>query len=163
MLSRSHNNPILTAGDLSCKAFYILNPGAVKFNGEYLLLVDVFHVEGGIIFWLARSNNGYDFKFDPQPVKWPKSFDWWEENGVYDPRITKFGDDYLIMYGSHTTPWARGWESLKPATLSISSGFQLARRSTIATGCCFRKRSTADIAVWTVRSAAGKVLLATCG
>jgi len=101
MFVRNPNNPILTVNDLPCKAFYILNPGAIKHNGEYLLLVDVFHVEGGIIFWLARSKNGYDFQFDPEPVKWPKSFDWWQENGVYDPRITKFGDEYLIMYGSH--------------------------------------------------------------
>ena len=25
----------------------------------------------------------------------------WVENGVYDPRITKLGDDYFIFYGSH--------------------------------------------------------------
>ena len=98
---RHEKNPILTAEYLPCRAFYILNPGAVKFNGEYLMLVDVFHVEGGIIFWIARSKNGYDFKFDPEPVKWPESFSWWKENGVYDPRITQIGEDYYVMYGSH--------------------------------------------------------------
>lgn len=101
MFIRYPKNPILTAGDLPCKAFYVLNPGAVKYRDEYLLLVDVFHVEGGILFWLARSRNGYDFTFDPAPVSWPASYPWWEENGVYDPRITRFGDDYFIMYGSH--------------------------------------------------------------
>ncbi len=101
MFVRHQANPILTVGDLPCKAFYILNPGAIKCNGEYLLLVDVFHREGGIIFWLARSSNGVDFKFDPAPVNWPDSFDWWKENGIYDPRITKIGDEYIIMYGSH--------------------------------------------------------------
>ena len=101
MMSRYGKNPILTVEDLPSKAFYILNPGAIKFRNEYLLLVDVFHIEGSIIFWLARSRDGYNFKFDPRPVDWPESFDWWEENGVYDPRITQFGNDYLIMYGSH--------------------------------------------------------------
>lgn len=101
MFKRFEGNPVLTAGDLPCKAFYILNPGAIKFGGEYLLLVDVFHVEGGIIFWLARSSNGHDFKFDPAPVKWPRSYDWWEENGAYDPRITRIGEEYFIMYGSY--------------------------------------------------------------
>ena len=101
MFKRHKNNPILTVNDLPCKAYYILNPGAIKFNNEYILMVDVFHTEGGIIFWLARSQNGVDFTFDPKPVDWPESFDWWKENGVYDPRITKIDDEYIIMYGSH--------------------------------------------------------------
>lgn len=99
---RCVNNPILTADDLPYNAgYYILNPGAVRFGDETLLLVDVFHREGGIIFWLARSRDGVHFKFDPDPVAWPSSFDDWEENGVYDPRITKIGDEYIIMYGGH--------------------------------------------------------------
>ncbi len=99
---RYQGNPILTAGDIPQQAgYYILNPGAVKVNGEYLLLVDVFHREGGIILWAARSRDGYHFAFDPEPLKWPESFDYWEENGVYDPRITKIEDDYLIVFGSH--------------------------------------------------------------
>jgi len=101
MLKRYENNPILTAADLPRKAFYILNPGAIKFRDEYLLLVDVFHIEGGIVFQIARSRNGYDFKFDPTPVAWPDSYPDWEENGVYDPRITRIDDEYFIMYGSH--------------------------------------------------------------
>jgi predicted GH43/DUF377 family glycosyl hydrolase len=101
MFKRYKKNPILTAKDLPIKAFYVLNPGAVKFGDEYLILADVFHPEGGIIFWLARSKNGYDFTFDPEPVSWPKSFDYWPEHGVYDPRISQIGDKYYIMYGSH--------------------------------------------------------------
>ena len=99
---RYEKNPILTVRNLPEKAgYFILNPGAVKFNGEYLLLVDVFHNEGGILFWIARSRDGYHFKFDPAPVDWPKPPDYWEENGVYDPRITQIGDDWFIAYGSH--------------------------------------------------------------
>lgn len=99
---RYEKNPILTVRNLPEKAgYFILNPGAVKFNGEYLLLVDVFHNEGGILFWIARSRDGYHFKFDPAPVDWPKPPDYWVENGVYDPRITQIGDDWFIAYGSH--------------------------------------------------------------
>ncbi|MBR2508238.1 MAG: glycoside hydrolase family 130 protein [Lentisphaeria bacterium] len=104
LLKRYEKNPILTVDDLPPGVgFYILNPGAVKYNGEYLLLVDVFHREGGIILWIARSKNGYDFKFDPAPVDWPKmpEFYCWQEHGCYDPRITKMGDEYFIFYGSH--------------------------------------------------------------
>ena len=105
LMKRYEGNPVLTIDDLPVKGlgYYILNPGVVKFNGEYLLLVDVFHREGSIIFWIARSKDGYHFKFDPEPVDWPEmpADTGWIENGVYDPRITQFGDDYFIFYGSH--------------------------------------------------------------
>lgn len=102
VFKRYSQNPILTPADLPLNAgYYVFNPGAVKIDGEYILLVDVFHMEGSICFWLARSRNGYDFKFDPQPVKWPEPPSWWPENGCYDPRITQIGDDFFIMYGSH--------------------------------------------------------------
>jgi len=104
LMQRYEGNPILTVDDLPQGiAYYILNPGAVKFRGEYLLLVDVFHRENSIIFWIARSKDGYHFKFDPKPVNWPKApeSEGWEEFGVYDPRITRIGDEYIIMYGSH--------------------------------------------------------------
>ena len=69
---RYDKNPILTAADLPGEVgYYILNPGAVKFQDEYLLLTGVFHREGSIIFWLARSRDGYDFRFDPAPVSMP--------------------------------------------------------------------------------------------
>lgn len=104
LMKRYEGNPILTVDDLPQGiAYYILNPGAVKFQGEYLLLVDVFHRENSIIFWIARSKDGYHFKFDPEPVKWPKvpESTGWVEHGAYDPRVTKIGDEYFIMYGSN--------------------------------------------------------------
>ena len=38
-MKRYEGNPVLTIDDLPVKGlgYYILNPGAVKFNGEYLL------------------------------------------------------------------------------------------------------------------------------
>ena len=105
LMKRYEGNPVLTIDDLPVKGvgYYVFNPGAIKFNGEYLLLVDVFHREGSIIFWIARSKDGYNFKFDPEPVDWPEmpADTGWVENGVYDPRITKFGDNYYIFYGSN--------------------------------------------------------------
>ena len=99
--TRYAKNPILTIADVPEEAgYYILNPGAVKFGDEYLLLTGVFHREGSIVFWLARSRNGYDFRFDPEPVSMPECGDEWVENGVYDPRITQIGEDYFIVYNS---------------------------------------------------------------
>ena len=99
---RHPENPILTVKDLPEDAgYFLLNPGAVKFNGTYLLLIDVFHKEGGIVFWIARSQDGIHFQFDPAPPVWPACEDVWEENGCYDPRITEIDGEFIIMYGSH--------------------------------------------------------------
>ena len=69
---RHPENPVLTVKDLpEGVGYFLLNPGAVKFNGEYLLIVDVFHVEGGIVFWIARSKDGIHFTFDPSPLQMP--------------------------------------------------------------------------------------------
>lgn len=98
---RCEKNPILTIADLPDNVgYYILNPGAVKFKDEYILMAGVFHREGSIVFWIARSRDGYNFKFDPQPVRMPECGDGWIENGVYDPRITQIGEDYFIVYNS---------------------------------------------------------------
>ena len=99
---RYDKNPILTIADVPGETgYYILNPGAVKFKDEYLLLAGVFHREGSIIFWIARSRNGYEFRFDSEPVRMPEyEDDGWVENGVYDPRITQMGEDYFIVYNS---------------------------------------------------------------
>lgn len=99
---RHPENPVLTIKDLPEDAgYFLLNPGAVKFNGTYLLLVDVFHKEGGIVFWIARSRDGIHFTFDPSPLQMPACEDGWEENGCYDPRITEIDGEFIIMYGSH--------------------------------------------------------------
>ena len=41
LMKRYEGNPVLTIDDLPVKGlgYYILNPGAVKFNGEYLLFL----------------------------------------------------------------------------------------------------------------------------
>ena len=92
---RYEKNPILTVRNLPEKAgYFILNPGAVKFNGEYLLLVDVFHNEGGILFWIARSRDGYHFKFDPAPVDWLSA-----ERATNQIFFTVGNLDYLIKGG----------------------------------------------------------------
>ena len=103
---RYDQNPILTAEDVPGQAaYFILNPGAVKFNGEYLLIADVFHTEGGIVFWIARSEDGIHFTFDPEPLKMPPCADGWIEHGVYDPRITRIEDTYYLVYNSHNNKY----------------------------------------------------------
>jgi predicted GH43/DUF377 family glycosyl hydrolase len=97
---RSESNPVVSPRAMPGDIMYVLNPGAIRHNGETILMMDAATAAGPIIFWLARSRDGIDFTVDPEPVQWPKFKPGYTETCVYDPRITKFGDEYLIMYAS---------------------------------------------------------------
>lgn len=93
-------NPILTPNDFPDGVMAILNPGAIYHNGEYILLIDAITTALPIVFWIARSKDGVHFKVDPEPVNWPKTDHSHPECCVYDPRITKIDDEFIIMYAS---------------------------------------------------------------
>lgn len=97
---KNFNNPILTPDDFPEEIMYVLNPGAIKFNNEYILMVDAATLQTPIIFWLARSKDGVNFVIDQNPIDWPGFSDGTAERCVYDPRITKIDDEYIIMYAS---------------------------------------------------------------
>lgn len=92
-------NPVLTPEQFPDDIMYVFNPGAVKFNGEYLLMVDAATAATPIVFWLARSRDGVHFTIDPEPVEWPVPAAG-PENCVYDPRITLIDGEYILMYAS---------------------------------------------------------------
>jgi beta-1,4-mannooligosaccharide/beta-1,4-mannosyl-N-acetylglucosamine phosphorylase len=100
VFNKFNGNPILTADDFPDGIMYVLNPGAVYHNGEYILLVDAVTTALPIVLWIARSKDGINFKVDPEPVNWPESDSSHPECCVYDPRITKIDDEYIIMYAS---------------------------------------------------------------
>ena len=62
-------NPVVTPEMFPDDIMYVFNPGAVKVNGEYLLLVDAATAATPIVFWLARSRDGVHFTIDPEPVE----------------------------------------------------------------------------------------------
>lgn len=94
-------NPVVSATDMPGDVMYVLNPGAVKHNGEYLLMMDAATLSTPIVFWLARSSDGVHFTPDSEPVRnWPRWSETQVENCVYDPRITRINDEYVIMYAS---------------------------------------------------------------
>lgn len=93
-------NPILRASDLSEGIIYVLNPGAIKYNDEYILMLDAVTLEIPIVFWLARSLDGVNFTPDSEPISWPRWSNDIEETCVYDPRITYIEGEYIIMYAS---------------------------------------------------------------
>lgn len=99
------NNPVITIEDLDFRANSIFNPGAIKFNNEYLLLCRVELPVGRSSFVLARSNDGKMFKVDDSPCLNPEDHgeyndltDW----GIEDPRIIYFENRYLITYTGYS-------------------------------------------------------------
>jgi len=98
-------NPILTKKDVPFNVNSIFNPGAVKFNGEYVLLCRVEMPNGRSSFALARSRDGEKFVVDAKPCLTPEShgeYFKYAEWGVEDARIIKFEDRYLITYTGYS-------------------------------------------------------------
>ncbi|MCB9249422.1 MAG: hypothetical protein H6613_13185 [Ignavibacteriales bacterium] len=60
-IERYLNNPILTIKDVPFRVNSIFNPGAVKFNNEYLLISRLEMPNGRSSFALATSSDGYKF------------------------------------------------------------------------------------------------------
>lgn len=100
LLKKYENNPIMTPSMLPIEALYTFNPGAIYHNGEYILMMDVTTLDDIHRLWIARSKDGYNFTPDQQPVKMPPVDPFHPEMNTYDPRITKIGDDYIILYAS---------------------------------------------------------------
>ncbi len=96
-------NPVMTAADMPADIMYVLNPGAIKYNGEYIMIMDAATLSTPIIFWIARSRDGKKFTPDPTAINWPRWSDEKVEDCIYDPRITRMGDEYILMYASHVS------------------------------------------------------------
>lgn len=100
ILKKYEGNPVMSPDRMPKDVLYTFNPGAVKHNGEYILLMDVTTLDDIHRLWIARSRDGYHFEPDPEPVNWPEPDPIHPETCVYDPRITKIGDEYIILYAS---------------------------------------------------------------
>lgn len=71
-----------------------MNPGAIKWNGKYILLVRVEGWDRKSFFAVAESPNGVDnFRFWYLPVMLPDIDP--EETNVYDMRLTAHEDGYI--------------------------------------------------------------------
>ena len=100
VLTKYENNPVMCPAKMPIDVLYTFNPGAIYHNGEYILMMDVTTLDDIHRLWIARSKDGYDFVPDPEPVKMPPVDPFHPEMNTYDPRITKFGDEYIIIYAS---------------------------------------------------------------
>jgi predicted GH43/DUF377 family glycosyl hydrolase len=104
VVNRYEGNPLLTIEDIPFPCNTVFNAAAVKYNGEYILLLRVEDLTGRSIFALARSQDGYNFTVEPEPVMTPcreeGCFKEYEKKGIEDPRITLLEGVFYIVYSA---------------------------------------------------------------
>lgn len=100
LLTKYENNPVHSPVKMPVEVLYTFNPGVVKHNGEYVMIMDATGLDDIHRLWLARSTDGYDFIPEDHPLNMPPVDPFHPEVYTYDPRITKIGDEYFIMYAS---------------------------------------------------------------
>jgi beta-1,4-mannooligosaccharide/beta-1,4-mannosyl-N-acetylglucosamine phosphorylase len=110
MLKRNSKNPILTRADIPdilphiADVSSVFNPGAIKFNSSYILLLRVQNRGRETFILKAESKNGVDFKVDNKVVEF-KGIEKIKEKifHIYDARITWIEDKYYIMFAMDLT------------------------------------------------------------
>jgi len=102
LFQRSPYNPLIDRTHLPVPASSVLNPGAVEFKGEILLLIRIEDEAGFSNIHVARSKNGVtDWKIDAVPLLEHGLPDFrYEQWGCEDARITYVAEDntYYITY-----------------------------------------------------------------
>ena len=100
-LHRWEGNPIITLEDIPYRCNTVFNGTLVKAGDEYLLLLRVEGQQGYSFFSLARSQDGFHFTVDPEPVMLPAKegpFARYETRGIEDPRLTEIDGRYYILF-----------------------------------------------------------------
>jgi predicted GH43/DUF377 family glycosyl hydrolase len=100
---RYEGNPILTAAAWPHTVNAVFNPAVVEFEGDTLLLARVETRTGISHLGVARSPDGltgWIIDHDREMLPDPRSHA--EEFGIEDPRITRVGDEYLIVYTGYS-------------------------------------------------------------
>lgn len=102
VVRRFEGNPLITIDDIPFPCNTVFNAACAKHEGQYILLLRVEDLTGRSVFALARSDDGYHFELEDEPVMTPCQekgcFMEYEKKGIEDPRITKIDGIYYIMY-----------------------------------------------------------------
>lgn len=104
-MKRTKMNPILTRDDIPdiepdiIDVSSVFNPGAIKYNDEYILLLRVQKRSRETFILKATSKDGEQFTAGNQPVQF-KGIEIVVEkiHHIYDPRITRIGNLFYIMF-----------------------------------------------------------------
>ena len=105
MIKRHKNNPIIKRTDIPdiypglIDVSSVFNPGAVKFENKYILLLRVQNRGRETFIVRAESSNGIDFKVDNKIVDF-KGLEKVNKKiyHIYDARITEIQNKYYIMF-----------------------------------------------------------------
>ena len=131
LFRRHPGNPLITAADLPRMVNAVFNAAATEFDGETLLLMRVEDRTGLSHLAVATSRNGRDgWRIDRERVMRPQ-VDCYEEHwGIEDPRITRVGDEYYIVY----TGFSMGGPLVCLATTRDFADVRASRRPRVAGG-----------------------------
>ena len=97
-LERISDKPILTPSNNWWENKQVFNPGVTIFEDKIILLYRAVGNDTISRFGLATSKDGLNFERFDEPIFEGSAINPYERLGVEDPRITKFGDEYLIFY-----------------------------------------------------------------
>jgi predicted GH43/DUF377 family glycosyl hydrolase len=113
-MRRSARNPILTRADIPAVSLRVsdvtsvFNPGAIKLDDRYLLLLRVQTRGRETVLMLAEGSDGESFRVQPRLLEIDGIHDLGLEIfHVYDPRLTRIGDDVWILFAADTSEGCR--------------------------------------------------------
>jgi len=99
LFRRHSQNPILRAQDFPKMVNAVFNPGVTVVDGRTLLLLRVEYRTGLSALIAATSEDGVtNWEIDPGRGLHPLDGSFEEHWGIEDPRITKVGDEYFVVY-----------------------------------------------------------------
>ena len=105
IVKRYKKNPIITLNDIPHDSNSVFNAGAARYKDKYFLLLRVEGLDGKSRFFLAESQDGIKFKISQNPVmqrSGKEPFKTYEKRGIEDPRITRIGNIYYIIYVAYS-------------------------------------------------------------
>ncbi len=106
LLRRHPQNPILRPRDFPKVVNAVFNPGVTVIDGRTLLLLRVEYRTGLSALIAATSQDGLtNWEIDPLRGLQPLNGSFEEHWGIEDPRITKVGDDYHVVYELTEDGW----------------------------------------------------------
>lgn len=103
LFQRYQGNPILSASDWPYTVNAVFNPGVTRVGSETLLLVRVEDRSGISHLCVARSRDGLEgWTIDADRRLLPDLGSEPERFGIEDARITRCGDEYMIVYTGYS-------------------------------------------------------------
>ena len=103
---------------------YTFNPGAIKVNGEYIMIMDVTTLDDIHRFWIARSKDGYNFTPDPEPMKMPPpDLVYWGNSRPVMYKGKTFRDGFKMGSGAVPIKTDKGWLEIYHAVSTTCNSF----------------------------------------